>query len=234
MFRRTTTVCHIAGVGPSTGTSLSVRDADPSDLGWAASLHLQQLPHGFFARLGARYLRAYHRSFVDSPHAVSLVAVRGGRRVGFIVGSADAAAHHRFVIRIHGWRLALAGVVALVVRPGVAVEFVRTRLRRYLRSLIRASTATAATDSPPAEAPSASVAVLTHVAVDPADERGGAGSVLVEAFIGRVRAVGPRRIELVTLAGARGAAGFYERLGWERSGASVRDGVAFIRFALDA
>lgn len=227
-------MCHIAGVGPSTETSLSVRDADARDLGWAASLHLQQLPHGFFARLGARYLRAYHRSFVDSPHAVSLVAVRGGHRVGFIVGPTDAAAHHRFVIRNHGWRLALAGVVALVVRPAVAVEFVRTRLGRYLRSLMRASTATSTTHSAPAEAPAGTVAVLTHVAVDPAEQRGGAGSVLVEAYVRRVRAVGPRRIELVTLAGPNGAAEFYERLGWERSGASVRDGAAFIRFALDA
>lgn len=234
MFRITTTVCHIAGVGPSAGTSLSVRDVDANDLGWTSRLHLQQLPHGFFARLGPRYLRAYHRAFMDSPHAVALVATHGDRPVGFIVGPTDAAAHHRYVLRRHGWRLAFAGVLALVVRPAVAVEFVRTRFRRYLRSFLRASSVTAADKTRPAGKPSRSVAVLTHVAVDPADQRGGAGSALVDAFIRRVRAAGPRRIELVTLDGPRGAAQFYERLGWRRTGSSARDGSAFVRFALDA
>src|SRR5215213_6456698 len=94
---------------------------------FAAALHGEVLDRGFFAALGPRFLRAYHRSFLASPHAVALVAHAGGHPIGFLVGILRPRAHRRWVLSRHGPRLAAAGALALVVRPVVLVRFARTR-----------------------------------------------------------------------------------------------------------
>ena len=199
-----------------------------------ACVHLAQLPHGFFARLGARYLRAYHRTFVDSPYAVALLAEYDGRRIGFVVGPIDAGAHQRFAIRRRGVRLAIAGAIALVTRPPLIGEFFRTRGIRYVRSLARALTRRRVAAHPAASGGRVpETAVLSHVAVEAGHQRHGAGSLLVRRFVDSTRAAGARRIELVTLADDRGAAGFYHRLGWRQVDESQRDGVTFARFVLE-
>lgn len=229
-----TTVCHSTIVGTSDAvTTVSVRPADRADVAWMASVHLAVLPHGFFARLGRRYLRAYHRTFVDSPYAVALVAERAGRRVGFVVGPTEAMAHHRYAVRQRGVRLAIAGLFSLASRPSLTFEFLRTRLRRYVRSLVRAATPRRATNRPAAAGPPTATAVLSHVAVNPDFQRSGAGSILVDRFVASARAAGATRVELVTLADERGAAEFYRALGWRHLGDSQRDGTTFTRFVLD-
>lgn len=198
-----------------------------------AALHRDLLPHGFFAALGPRYLGVYHRSFMGSPHAVSLVACRDGRVVGMLAGAINAHAHQRQTIRRNGLRLAVTGVFALLLRPRLAAQFLRTRGLRYTRGLAKAvrpgrrppSTGSAAGGE------SGDVAVLTHVAVDARAQGSGAGSALVETFVSRVQASGAaQRIELVTLAEG-GASDFYERLGWVGGTSHLRDGVLYRRYA---
>lgn len=197
-------------------------------------LHLQLLPHGFFARLGAGYLRAYHRSFMTSPYAVSLIAYRDDRLVGFVAGAVDAHRHQQWTLRRCGTRLLMSGVLALARRPRLGWEFLTTRTGRYVRALLRAVRTTATpppvvlTDSPVSSGP---VAVLTHVAVDPSDQGCGSGSALVESFVEHVRTVGTPRIELVTMCGG-GASPFYERLGWSAIGEHEREGARYRRFSL--
>ena len=58
--------------------AIRVRPLGGDDLGWASSLQRSELPHGFFTRLGLPFLRAYQRTFVDSPYALALVAEDGG------------------------------------------------------------------------------------------------------------------------------------------------------------
>ena len=212
-----------------------IRAARPEDLSEVVRLHLQLLPHGFFARLGQGYLRVYHRSFMTSPFAVSLVAYRDDRLVGFVAGALDAHLHQQWTLRRLGSRLLVRGVLALALRPQLAWEFLTTRTGRYVRAMLRAvrpaapsPTAIATDDSLPA----GPVAVLTHVAVDPNDQGRGSGSALVDSFVERVRAVGTRRVELVTLCD-EGASPFYERLGWSAVGVHEREGAKFRRFTLD-
>lgn len=205
-----------------------IRPTESADLASVAALHTRQLPHGFFARLGPRYLVAYHRTFMESPSARSLVAEVDGVVRGFVVGPVDASAHHEYSVRHHGRRLAAQGAAALAVRPAVAVEFLRTRVGRYVRSVRRVSR------PPSAPAPSGDpTAVLSHVAVEPGCGGAGIGTALVHAFVGEVSAAGARRVELVTLEGDAGAAGFYEALGWQHAGTSRREGQAFERFVLE-
>ncbi len=214
-------------------SGVAIREAESKDARQIARLHDCLLPHGFFARLGPRYLAVYHQTFMKSPHAVSLLACRDERIVGMIAGALDAGAHQRHTLRRHGPRLAAAGAAALLRRPALAREFVTTRSGRYARGAARAVKRSSTPLDVPTEAPPPSaIAVLTHVAVDPGEQGCGTGSSLVEEFIERVRRSGGRVIELVTLADD-GASPFYERLGWTCVGEHVREGRTYRRFRLE-
>ena len=225
-------VSYCAVPASDSPAQVSVRAAHEGDLPTIVELHMGRLPHGFFVRLGARYLRAYHRTFIGHDSAVALVAVSGDTVVGFLVGAVDVHAHRTYVIREHGRRLAFAGAVAMLGRPPVAFDFLRTRLVRYARSLTRARRRPAP-NNPSSAVSQSSTAVLTHVAVAAAAGGRGAGTALVNAFVEAVRRRAATRIELVTLAGKAGASGFYRRLGWQDVGLSTAGGEQFQRFVLD-
>lgn len=215
-------------------SQVRIRAATRVDLSTIVRLHLELLPHGFFAGLGAGYLRVYHRSFMASPHAVSLVACRDDRPVGFVAGAMDGQLHQRWTLRRLGWHLLLRGALALARRPRLAFKFLTTRAGRYARGVARA-----ARPAPPSPSDttaggaesSGPIAVLTHVAVDRSEQGCGSGSALVEAFVQRVRDAGTSRIDLVTLC-EDGASAFYEGLGWSAIGEHEREGARFRRFTL--
>lgn len=193
---------------------LGLRPLDRRDLAFSAALHAHALPHGFFADLGPRFLRGYHATFLDSPHAVALAAMLGGHPVGTLVGILDPAHHTRWVLRRRGMDLALRGALALAVRPRVALRFLRTRVRRYAHAWLRHRHRPA---KRPAAADSRLPAVLSHVAVVPSARGTGAGAALVRAFEEAARRSGATRAILTTLEGPDGAGPFYARLGWERT-----------------
>jgi GNAT superfamily N-acetyltransferase len=195
-------------------TGITVRSLAAGDLPAAARLHAALLPHGFFPRLGQRFLRAYYRTFMSSPHAIGLVACLADQPVGVLVGSAHNAAHYRWVIQHHGLPLAWLGVMAMIVRPTVAAWFVRTRLRRYARRLLRLPLRPASTERD-AGSGDPTTAVLTHVMVSGHAQGEGIGTALVERFAVAARTAGASRAMLVTFAGQAGASTFYKRLGWE-------------------
>lgn len=206
--------------------SVDIRAADSGDLDFCAALHAETLPHGFFAQLGHRFLRAYLATFVASPHAAALVATAETSPVGMVVGILRPAAHSRWVLRERGARLALLGGVALVARPRLLLRFVRTRLTRYRRALSRRRAAdTAGGPTRPA--------VLSHVAVAPGAVGLGLGRRLVDAFVDAAANAGCSEVLLVTLAGEDGAAGFYRSLGWVENGShSDFDGQPVTAFSL--
>ncbi|MGI8536200.1 MAG: GNAT family N-acetyltransferase [Mycobacteriales bacterium] len=199
------------------------------DLTECADLHRRELPESFFARLGSRFLRAYHRTFMASPHAVALVVGSAGRTEGFLLGVLSPALHGAYVLRTWGLRLALVGSAALLVRPRELALFLRTRLPRYARGLWRRrhrhrSPADPATGSGGPEA------VLTHIAVQPSVRRGGAGSTLVEGFHREVRRAEIASVVLLTEVDGPGA-GFYRRLGYDEEGeVTGADGQPWLRY----
>lgn len=204
-----------------------VRPMTAKDVAFAARLHQEALPHGFFGRLGARYLSAYYASFVASPHAVALIAEASDGPAGALVGTVANSAHYSWVLRNHGARLAVRGALALLARPSELAFFARTRVGRYLRKAARLGRGRVLRAVPPVDAsqqpqtqrrPAARrrrhPAVLTHVAVTPASRGLGVGAALERAFVDAARAAGCQRAMLVTLAGDDGAGRFYRRLGW--------------------
>jgi ribosomal protein S18 acetylase RimI-like enzyme len=188
-----------------------VRPMRPEDVSRVAALHAENLPSGFFAKLGRRYLRAYYRTFIDSPHAVAFTATVGGDPVGMLVGTTHTREHYQWVARQRAVRLALVGMTAMLTRPRQLLLFVRTRVARYVRALRRATTPSE-TASAPAQP---DVAVLTHIAVDAGIRFLGIGRTLVSAFLEDLRAGNVEEVRLITAADD-GAAAFYERLRWDR------------------
>lgn len=205
---------------------LIVRDATPSDLAYTARGHEALLPHGLFPRLGQPFLRRWHATFLDSSHGIAVVAeqigVAGPVPVGFLLGSTDQVRLVDDVLAKHRWRLMLAGGAALLLRPRLALHFVRTRAKPYLRRLSRASSRArvqgdAATTLPAAveEAKPTPIAVITAVVVDDDCRSTGAGSALVAMFVARAADAGVSEAQLTTLTGSDGACPFYEKLGWQ-------------------
>lgn len=217
---------------PTLTPLVQVRAMTGADLRFVALLHRRCLPHGLFPALGPRFLRAYLHTYAASPFGLAYVALLDGAPVGYLVGTLDEGAHVGVVLRRHGLRLGVLGLVALVVRPRLAWRFVRTRARRYLAAgtrLIRSRTEPSAS-----QGSAGRVAVLSHVAVSAAARGTGVGGALVERFTQDARSSGATAARLLTKADAGGASGFYERLGWCASGVVTdRDGIAWTRFRLE-
>ena len=184
------------------------------DLAFSADLHAQALSHGFFVSLGPRFMRAYHRTFLDSPHAIGLIATAREHRVGFLVGVLRPRAHSTWVLSHRGVGLVIRGAAALAIRPRVAVGFIGSRMRIYVDRWRRHVTEPSVKTEP-----QALPAVLSHMAVVSGAQGTGVGSKLVRAFELSAKGEGVNRASLTTLEGRAGAGPFYARLGWTRRGA---------------
>lgn len=214
-------------VEPGAAERREVRVLADADAGLTARLHAIELPEGFFPRLGERFLREYHRSFLDSPHAVAYAVHGPGRVEGFLVGVLEPGPHGAYVLRRWGLRLAVSAVLALLTRPRVLVVFLRTRVLRYARGLWRRRSGGVAEGPGPTPG---RWAVLSHVAVDSACRGSGAGAALLQRLHQDVVAAGAAGVVLLTAADGPGP-GFYLRLGYEDEGDVVgADGRAWRRF----
>lgn len=216
---------------PPHPAAVEVRPLQLGDVHGSADLQHRFLPDSFFARLGPGFLRAYHRTFVESPHALGFAATVSGRQVGFLVGTTHARMHYSWVLRHHGLRLAVIAVAALLLRPRLLKFFLQTRARRYLGAALKlARRRPAAVAVVEGSASAGAEAQLTHVAVSDEARGAGAGRRLVECFEHHARRAGCSRAYLLTRVGDSGARAFYERLGWSATTERVDgDGRAWTR-----
>lgn len=180
-----------------------------ADLRAAAALHASELPEGFLAQLGPRFLQRYLATFLDTPGGVALVVDdEHGDLMGFLVGSTRDG-HHRAALQRHAGVLVLSALRSLAVRPVVLLELLRTRAGPYLRALGRTSRGL---PSVPTHRRPARTAVLLNIAVSPRARGRGAGAALVREFEAAARADGCGRAVLISF----GDKAFYEQLGWDR------------------
>ncbi|MFV2116286.1 hypothetical protein ACFHW0_28670, partial [Micromonospora sp. LOL_025] len=102
------------------GGRLVLRAARDEDLPAMSRAHIELLPMGLFPSLGARFIRRWHRTVLDSPHGVAVVAIdtTGSQDdlVGFVLGTSDHAGYMTELAKDRRAMasLALAGLVALV------------------------------------------------------------------------------------------------------------------------
>ncbi|GIJ35254.1 GNAT family N-acetyltransferase [Micromonospora sediminimaris] len=229
-LRRSVVAPQAPDLVPAVEGRLALRQAGSRDLPAMSRAHVQLLPIGLFPSLGARFIRRWQRTYLNSPHGVGVVAVDTAAPqdevVGFVLGARDHAAYTTELTKDRRVLvpLALAGLAALAVRPHVALRVLRTRARPWIRRVLGHR----ATVVRPARAGSVAapqVAVMTALAVQPEWRKSGIGMMLVDRFVELVQETGARWVEAQTSTGPLGATGFYERLGWEaRTHWSTPDG----------
>ena len=194
---------------------LVIRPCTPMDVKAAARLHAAQLPHGFFPKLGPRFLREYYRSFISSPFASAFVAGPSGQVQGLLVGVLQPREHKRWLLRRRAWRLALVGLVSLLARPSMWSLFLRDRLPRYVDA-VRGWRSAGPLENKDGGSSSPATAILAHIVIR-AEARGrGVGAALTERFVAQAREAGVEVVRATTMDGPAGASGFYERNGWQR------------------
>ncbi|OLT33810.1 hypothetical protein BJF84_20695 [Rhodococcus sp. CUA-806] len=175
--------------------------------------------HGSCAGGTAASSTDHTRSLLSRPTASAVV--------GFLLGTLDHHAHIGNLLRERMTVLSFAAHAgaAMAVRPRTAVRFVRTRLRPWCRAVMR-SWPIPLSNGEPETPPADSVAVVVAIAVSPRVRGIGVGAQLLDWFESDSARAGARCAELSTDLGvADNAGGFYERLGWQKSGNRLdRDG----------
>lgn len=212
------------------GTGAAVRPLTSDDLPFAAALHHDALPDGFFVALGTSFLAHYYETFIASPHAIALLGLLDGGPIGVLVGTLDHGRHYQWIARHRRRQLALAALRGLGRQPGLLVVFVRTRALRYLRGMVRL--ARRGREAEPTSA-GPTTGVLTHVAVVPEARDHGVGSALVATYTDSAFAAGSKRLRVATKV-VGGATAFYRNLGWREAGTMRNlDGTDFDVLVLD-
>ncbi|MGC8512725.1 MAG: GNAT family N-acetyltransferase [Acidimicrobiales bacterium] len=194
----------------------------------------------FLARFGPGFLAEYHRAWVRSPCGLALAARdRQGRLIGVMLGSLDPASHYKAMLTQSGPQLAARMVASAATRPRLAYELAVTRSGRYSRALLRHLRARftldrggAGTPSTPSADSGSRIGEITHLMVDPAVQRSGAGRALVDRTVELARSAGLDKLVLVTppdMAARR----FYDALGWTAgSELTSRSGEKFVSYSL--
>lgn len=182
----------------------------------AALLHEQELPFEFLSRMGTGFLTRYYQSFVESPHAAAVVAEDGrtGRLEGIFIATFDTEAHYSYAVRRHGAALARHAALQAIRNPALARDFLKTRLGRYLRGVLRSLIYRKKTSKKPSE----QVGFPTYISVRRDRHSRGIGAALFEAYEEMARESGIMRLELVTRPGELGAGPFFEKLDYHYMG----------------
>lgn len=259
---------RVLGRAPATRTAqrrllppgMVLRPMTIDDIAQTSRLHLQHLPQGLFPRLGPRFLRAWHTTFVTSPAACATVieawptdsvSGRFGEPyvVAYVLVAIAPAAHRRDALRQHRWRLALYGTAGLLSHPALAWFFLQTRAGRYARGLSSGDRSTPRSLHGSAEETDRNPPAVVHALVTAASRRGlGLGAILLEHASAHAARLDATEMALVTdgvhpLHSAapdqrrfrvrQGATGFYERLGWRRVAERERDRRWLVEFRKD-
>jgi GNAT superfamily N-acetyltransferase len=200
----------------------------------------------FLARAGPRFLRSYHRAWIDSPHKLALAVVDDrGAVVGVLLGSIRPAEHYRAMVRRHGLILVTWLVLRAASHPGFARELLTTRVPRYVRGLFRVLLGQSGRTHDGEEKNDEGSVVhevhgpnekalgeVAHVMITPDLQAHGLGRLLLEEARREAEAAGIRGLELVTPPDLD-ARTFYEHLGWQAAGeVTSRSGEVFLRYRL--
>ena len=177
----------------NTGAGLVLRSGTDADASAAAALHAGQISEGFLSFLGPAFLRRLYRRIIRSPESFLLIVDDDATVVGFLAGCTDVASLYRSFL----WR---DGPVAVL-------ESIWRLLRSWRRALetLRHGTGD-----------SGEGAELLAVAVDPAAQGRGAGTLLVEGFLSEIARRGQDTAHVVVAVGNGPAVALYERAGFHQ------------------
>jgi len=195
--------------------AVTVRPMARQDIIKLVPLHQAILDDEFIVQFGGKFLCRYYRAFIDSPYAVALVAFdnQSEQYIGALLGTIRPALHYRFLTKRYGIGFAMDLFLRCVARPKLGYSLVQTRLKRYIKGVIRSLIRTKAVPSA-VQIPPEQVADITHLFVDTTTQGKGVGRRLVDKYEYYAVREGVTQIDLVTSSEEHGAGRFYEKLGW--------------------
>jgi ribosomal protein S18 acetylase RimI-like enzyme len=173
------------------GFGMVLRTGTDADAPAAAALHAGQISEGFLSFLGPAFLRRLYRRCVRSPESFLLIVEEDATVVGFLAGCTDVAALYRAFLWNDGPMAALACSGRLLRSWRRAIETLRHGTGGGGKG-----------------------AELLAIAVDPAIQGHGAGSLLVQGFLSEIGQRGMDAAHVVVAAANDRAVGLYERSGF--------------------
>ena len=197
----------------------SVRRLRADDVAGAASLHRRVFPDYFLTHLGQRFLERFYTEFVDGGTNYGFVAISGRRLVGAVIGTVDSGSFYNRFYRRHFPSLALTLVGRVIVDPHIRRNMVSrmAHVRQAIHSVVahrpEATSATALPHLAPAR--------LLSIGVDPQKWGSGLAEQLVDRYCEALWEDGLAWVGLSVRPENRRAIAFYEKTGWQRSGASA-------------
>jgi ribosomal protein S18 acetylase RimI-like enzyme len=192
-------------------TPTHIREMTKDDIPKVAQIHKIVFPSFFTTNLGEIFLIKYYESFLDANHSISLVAEKGRKVVGFIVGTYRSPEH-----RIHLYRtiIPLISTIVfdhLIFSPEVILlilKYIKGGLAYFLKryfifgiffwfgNLIRIVPSYLSALTMPTTSPGVSVdnvASLTSIAVS-SEGQLGLGLMLINEFVDRACKSGVKAI----------------------------------------
>jgi ribosomal protein S18 acetylase RimI-like enzyme len=179
-------------------SGISVVPMEPQHVQDVVNVHQAQFPGFFLSFLGPRFLRLFYREILATPGQVSLVAVDGGRVIGFVTGMDHQSRFFGRLVRRRLVAFAWTSLAAALRRPSI--------IPRLFRALTYSRVTRAATAQ----------ALLMSIAVSGDAAGNGIGQRLVRQFLDEMRNKGIDSVSLTTDRDDNDRANaFYRALGFQ-------------------
>jgi GNAT superfamily N-acetyltransferase len=159
-----------------------VLPANMRDLSRIVEIHLAAFPGYFLSKMGAQFLQELYRAFLQDDAGLVLIAVHGGKTIGFAAGTLAPNGFFRHLFRIRWYAFARAAMPTMVRQPIVVIS--KLLSAPFFRG-----------DVPEIEV---GAALLSSIAVDPGHAGNGAGKSLLNAFCREAQLLGARYVYAIT------------------------------------
>ena len=204
-------------------TSLSdvVRSMRADDIAEVAMLHRLVFPDYFLSHMGQRFVERFYAEFVDRGTNYGFVAISDGELVGAVVGTVDSGGFYNRFYRHHFLDLALTLAGRVIVDPYIRrnLSSRMAHVRQAIRSVVARHRQSSPASAPPH--PDQVPARLLSIGVDPEKRGSGLAEQLVARYCEALWKDGQGRVGLSVRPENQRAIAFYEKTGWQRSGASA-------------
>lgn len=195
-------------------TVVEVSDRHLDDV---AAIHVTAFTDSAVTRFGPGAVRRYYRMHQQRGHLPTFLAViEGDRMLGFVCGGRVGEPFRPFVMR--HWPFL---VWYVLTHPQIVFD--RQVLARVPR-LIGLIAGAFRRKEPADDTRSADHFVLLSIATDPAAQRSGVGSVLIDAFETSAERAGVDEVQLWVTPTNTTALSFYLNRGWSKAGGEPWDG----------
>jgi len=201
--------------------SCTIRRLRAEDIAGAAALHRIVFPDYFLTHMGQWFVERFYSEFVDRSGNYGFVAGCGKELVGSVIGTLDSEALFGHFYRRHFPSLAVTLAWRAAADPYIRRNLISRigHIRQALRSLgTRGRQVNQSTDP---ESVGQATARLLSIGVRPDWRGAGIAEQMVDRYCEELWHDGLEWVSLSVRTENQRAIAFYEKIGWQRTGASA-------------